>query len=64
MNLNDLARIITVYEGKEERLTIAQVKEVINILGNIIKRMSDEELQELIQRLKTVKDKTFGGDSL
>lgn len=36
MNLNDLAKKVTLLEGKKKSLSIAQVKEVISILSKLM----------------------------
>ena len=38
MNLNKLAALITVKEGKREQVNIAQVKEILHVLSKILVR--------------------------
>ena len=51
-NLNDLARIVTLKEGKKQSISIAQVKEVLKI---ILKELAKEDLYEVINVLKRYK---------
>lgn len=47
INLSEMAREITLKEGLEQRQSIAQVREILGIIGDRWRNMSDEEfLQE------------------
>lgn len=46
VNLNDLVRDITLQEGLEQRQSVAQVREIVGILGHRWRSMSDEEFQQ------------------
>jgi len=50
MNLNDLARDITLREGKTKSLSIAQVKEVMKIAFTELGKMTEREIQALLRR--------------
>lgn len=52
VNLNEIAREITLKEGGKQSLSIAQIKEVMRILMGIIADMSIAELAEFIQKAK------------
>jgi hypothetical protein len=52
MNLNTFAREITEQEGLKKSLSIAQVKEVIRLTLSGLKKLSVQELVELIRRVK------------
>ena len=36
MNLNELAQKITAKEGKKEQVNIAQIKEILHVLGEVL----------------------------
>lgn len=42
MNLNELAREVTLREGLKKSISIAQVKEVIRCLGDVLCELSPE----------------------
>jgi len=50
MNLNDLAKEITLQEGKTKSLTIAQVKEVMKILLTELAMMSEKEVKKILKK--------------
>jgi predicted DNA-binding antitoxin AbrB/MazE fold protein len=52
VNLNTLAREITLKEGKKLNLTIAQVKEVLKLTLVSLKTLTLEDLTELLRRVK------------
>lgn len=52
MNLNELARTITLKEGKKELISIAQVKEVIKILFIELAQLEDQKILKVIKRYK------------
>ena len=52
MSLNNLARIVTLKEGKKKSISIAQVKEVLKI---ILKELAKEDLYKVINLLKRYK---------
>jgi len=49
MNLNDLAKEVTLSEGKKIAISIAQVKEVMKIL---LTRLAKEEPEAVLKLLK------------
>lgn len=53
INQNELARIITLSEGKRESVSIAQVKEVIKLTLDKLATYPDEVILELIERHRT-----------
>ena len=52
VNLNDWAIEITKKEGKKINLSIAQVKEVLKIVLNDMKKMEFGEITTLLSRIK------------
>ena len=50
MNLNELARQITLREGKKKSLSIAQVKEVMKITLQELAQMNDNDILNTVQR--------------
>ena len=52
MNLNELAKKITLKEGKKVSLSIAQVKEVMKITLTELASMRQEEAEKIIARYK------------
>jgi len=52
MNLNKLAKEVTLIEGKKKSISIAQVKEVINITLSKLSEYPDEEILKAISRYK------------
>ena len=52
MNLNNLAKEITLEEGKKVSVSIAQVKEIMRITFTKLSEMSMMELEKLINRYK------------
>lgn len=52
MNLNDLAREITLEEGGRVNLSIAQVKEVLKLTLVQLSFLSQNELEELLKRYR------------
>ena len=51
MNLNELARNIAKAEGKQEPLSIAQIKEVLRCLGDLLVSLSTADALKLLARL-------------
>ena len=51
MNLNELARNIAKAEGKREQLSIAQIKEVLRCLGDLLVSLSTAEAFKIVARL-------------
>jgi hypothetical protein len=51
MNLNVFAREITMIEGKKKSISIAQVKEVIKILGERWENMPIEDVNIEVQMI-------------
>lgn len=52
VNLNTFAKDITLAEGKKLNLNIAQVKEVIKLTLEQLKKLTLGELTELLKRIK------------
>jgi hypothetical protein len=55
INEHDLAVEVTLTEGKKESVDIANTKEIINIVLNLLSKYSDEQILELIHR-QEIKD--------
>ena len=51
-NLNDLAKAITLREGKKENLSIGQVKEVMKLLFKELAYMPFEEVVKLLLKYR------------
>ncbi len=51
MNLNNLAREICKREGKKKQINIAQIKEIIRVLGEILNEMDGREFADTAIRL-------------
>lgn len=51
MNLNDLAREIAELEGGKQNLSIAQIKEVVRCLGDILHEMHVQDFTATIAKL-------------
>jgi len=49
MNLNELAKQITLREGKKVSISIAQVKEVLSITLEELGKYSDDEIMRTIK---------------
>lgn len=49
-NLNDLAKVITLSEGKAKSLSIAQIKEVLKITLKELSKMTWVEVINLMKR--------------
>ena len=54
MNLNELAREVTLKEGKKEQMSIAQVKEVMKILLEELAYMDSGDLEKTLKRYRYV----------
>ena len=52
MNLNDLAKEITLQEGGKVNLSIAQVKEVMKILLTELANMTTGEVEDVLRRYR------------
>lgn len=52
LNLNELAVYIAEAEAGKEEISIAQIKEVINILGNRWKSMDEEQALREFELIK------------
>ena len=52
MNLNKLAKEVTLKEGKKVNTSIAQVKEIMSILFQSLSKMSVLEVADIIKRYK------------
>lgn len=57
MNLNHLARKITLAEGKKVNLSIAQVKEVLRLLLLVVQKMSARDLVRFLSKIHKTKNK-------
>jgi len=53
MNLNELAKTVTLVEGKKFSISIAQVKEVIKILFTELANMDQTDVLKTIGKYKT-----------
>jgi predicted DNA-binding antitoxin AbrB/MazE fold protein len=51
-NLNDLAKRVTLKEGKKLNLSIAQVKEVMRILFSSLTEMKFKDVVEILNRYR------------
>lgn len=52
MNLNNLAREITLQEGLKEPISIAQVKEVMKLVLKAISQMTIGEIHDIVKKYK------------
>lgn len=52
MNLNELARRVTLREGGAVNLSIAQVKEVLRIVFTMMSRMPHEKVRSILKRYR------------
>ena len=52
VNLNELAREVTLIEGKKESVNMAQVKEILSITLTKLAALPQEQLDELLSRYK------------
>ena len=52
MNLNDMAREVTLEEGKKRQVNIAQVKEIMRITFTKLAESGDDEALKIIRRYK------------
>ena len=50
VDLNELAKRITLEEGKKESVNIAQVKEVLRIALQELAKLSEDELMDLLSK--------------
>ncbi len=50
MNLNELAKKVTLKEGLKQSISIAQVKEVIRIVFTELNGMHDPEILSMVRR--------------
>ena len=52
MNLNELAKAISVKEGGKQNLSIAQIKEVLRCFGDVLlERQDDLEFLEICSKI-------------
>lgn len=56
MNLNDIAREVTLQEGKEISLPIGQVKEVMKLMLEELGSESDIEILRLVNKYREADD--------
>jgi len=54
MNLNDLAKEIAKREGGKVQVNIAQIKEIISVLGEILEEYGVVECLEILETLQKV----------
>lgn len=52
MNMNKMARTVTLIEGGSIEISIAQVKEVLKIFLQQLAKESDEEVIKLVKRYR------------
>lgn len=52
MNLNTIAREITLAEGMKKSVSIAQVKEVMRLLLKMMKKMTLAEITTMLNKYK------------
>ena len=52
MNLNKLARKITLREGKKKQMSIAQIKEVMKLVFQELSQMGFNEVLKILARYK------------
>ena len=57
MNMNKLAKKITLMEGLKKNISIAQVKEVMKLLFQELSKKKDEEIAKLLKKYKELKKK-------
>ena len=50
-NLNDLAKEVANMEGKKVSVSIAQIKEVLRCLRDVLRKLSPKELLEVTAKL-------------
>jgi len=51
MDLNELAKEIAKREKGKEQVNIAQIKEIISVLGDILYEVEDEEFWHLLDKI-------------
>jgi hypothetical protein len=52
MNLNELAKDITLQEGKAQSLSIAQVKEVMKLVFTRLADLSSSEVEKILKKYR------------
>jgi hypothetical protein len=52
MNLNEVARKVTLAEGLKENLSIAQIKEVMRLLFEALNDYSDDDILHAVKRYR------------
>lgn len=52
MNLNEMAKRVTLAEGLKKSVSIAQVKEIMKLVFEDMARMSDNEILDTIKRYR------------
>jgi predicted DNA-binding antitoxin AbrB/MazE fold protein len=55
VNLNKVARNVTLKEGLKKSISIAQVKEVIKHLLNELSKKKNEEVEKLLEKYRNAK---------
>ena len=52
MNLNKLAKAVAQCEGKKQEVNIAQIKEIISVLGGIFADLSVSEFLAVVAKMR------------
>lgn len=52
MNLNNLAKEVTLAEGLKEAVSIAQVKEILKVVFTIMAKLSDDKILGIVNKYK------------
>lgn len=52
MNMNDIARTVTLEEAGKKEISIAQVKEVLKVFLKEISTYSDDEILKLVDKYR------------
>ena len=52
INKNNLARTVSFYEGKKVQVNIAQIKEVMRVLFELLAERPDKEIITLINKVR------------
>lgn len=50
VNLNEMAKVITLEEGKKREVSIAQVKEIMKITFQELSKLSDDEVFKILDK--------------
>ncbi len=52
MNINEFAKEVTKEEGGKKQVSIAQVKEILRIIKDLIKDYADVDIYKIIRKVK------------